>query len=138
MTQIGKLDWAFEQMEAVGATDGQKHLAQQLLELYWNNEDPKVLKMFSELAQGNPLVNEEQDDEWRWLPAKPGNIFVRDTVRVMSNAYSDSDARSVHNGRVGYVVSTRYGIIKVHYTDGNDEPGSFTQHRLGLLEKRYL
>lgn len=137
MTDYRTPDWANEQMNKVDASEDQKEQVQALLDIYWEREDPTVLDMFSKLSQGEPLKVE--DSEWRWLDAKPGNVFVRDLVRVRADAYPTKDARSVHNGRVGVVVGIRYGTVSVHYTEGpgSEVPASFTQHRLPLLEKRY-
>ena len=137
MTENDKLAWADEQMTKVDATQEQKDQIKSLLDIYWENPDPKALDMFRKLAVEEPLFTE--DEEWRWLDAKPGNVFVRDIVRVRGDAYPARDARSAHNGRLGVVVGIRYGTVSVHYTEGpgSEVPASFTQHRLPLLEKRY-
>ena len=135
MTKNDRFTWAVEQMTRVGADEDQKRQVQELLETYWKNEDTQVLDMFTSLAQGKALLEDALAE--KWLPATPGNVFVRDVVRVKDDAYSEKDRRNVHNGRVGVVVGIRYGTVAVHYTDADVPPASFTQHRLQLLEKRY-
>ncbi len=138
MTENKRFTWAVEQMTAVEMSEDDKRVVQELLEIYWKNENPTVLKVFTDLAQDVPLVDEDEDNG-KWLDAKPGNVYVRDIVRVKEFAYPVNDHRRSANGREGVVVGIRYGIVSVHYTDGpgSEVPASFAQHRLQLLEKRY-
>jgi hypothetical protein len=138
MTENKRFSWAVDQMTTAGMSETDKKQVQELLEVYWKNENTEVLKAFTSLAQDTPLVAEDEDNG-KWLDAKPGNVYVRDIVRVKEFAYPVNDHRNSANGREGVVVGIRYGIVSVHYTDGpgSEVPASFAQHRLQLLEKRY-
>lgn len=138
------LEWAREQLKAVGMDGTKGELIQQLLELYlpkavrqgWDADNQqKVLGMFYELALGHALVAQQDDEDAVWVQAQPGQLVVADTVRVRRDGYSGS-AGLVHNGRVGVITALRYGDIHVRYTDGLEPSHDFIRHSPHVLEKR--
>jgi hypothetical protein len=88
----------------------------------------RALKLFL----GHPIVETPLEDGRQWVEAVPGELSVRDRVRVKPDAYQGT-VGTIHNGRVGRVVSMRNGSIRVVYDDADAEwsPG----HDISLIEK---
>jgi hypothetical protein len=143
--------WARDQLEEAEATEAEAQLAMRLLEVWWEDRftahrasDVKdipssvwrALGFFEELARGRALEPPAQADvRYEWRPAQPGQLAMRDQVRVTADAY-DGQSGLLHNGREGRIVAIRYGDIHVLY-DGS-EPGTMpSRHSPHRLEKRY-
>jgi hypothetical protein len=112
---------------------------ERLLEVwYTQNHTPQTLQLtldgFTKLAQGHALVAPADNNE-QWVPLKPGNVVIRDLVRVKFDAYS-GEAGQHHNNRRGRVVAIRHGDIIVKYDDGKQPPGDGVHHSPHALEKR--
>ena len=75
----------------------------------------EIVNIFSKLALGHSLVEENPNETW--VIAKAGYIKVADTVRVRSNAF-DGEQGKAYNGRRGRVVGVRYGDVIVKTDDG--------------------
>ncbi len=138
------LDWAKEQLSAVGKDGVQGELILYLLEVYlpkavragWTGDvQQEILGMFYELAQGHSLVVPDDDKSAVWVQAKPGNLVVADRVRVRRDAYEGS-AGIMHNGRSGVITAMRYGDIYVRYTDDREPSYGGIRHAPRALEKR--
>lgn len=139
-------DWAREQLNAVGinpsVNSNYRQVTDAVLRLleYWEtiDHDPAlentILKLFDRLARGHALV--EQQDEV-WVPLQPGQVAVRDTVRVKADAFTGDYGR-VHNGRRGEIIAIRRGDIMVAYRDGKEPktPDMGIHHSMAVLEKR--
>lgn len=133
------LDWAHQQMNDVGYPQQIKTAIERLLDVWWtqNHSDQSrtlTLEGFVKLAQGQSLVVESDDEVWD--PVKPGQIHVRDEIRVRADAYSDQPTGRAHNGRRGVVVAIRNGDVIVNYTDGRTPPGQGVHHSPHALERR--
>lgn len=128
-------EWASEQLENSQMTEEDKAAVMELLTAFWNHGNDDVLEAFEALVREEPLEEIDTSSNGVWLDAKPGNLYVRDVVRVRDDAYTGQ--KSIHNGRVGVVVGIRYGNVSVNYTDRGGPASHFTTHRLPLLEKRY-
>jgi hypothetical protein len=76
----------------------------------------EVIKIFSKLALGQPIVGQKKENEI-WEPAMPGRIRVGDEVMIRTDAFT-GELAPMHNGRRGRVVAVRYGDIIVNSTDG--------------------
>lgn len=82
------------------------------------------------LYKGHPIV--DANDERQWAEAIPGELSVKDIVRVKLDAYQGK-VGTVHNGRVGRVSAMRNGSIHVVYENADSEmaPG----HDISVIEK---
>lgn len=134
--------WAREQLERSGLEGDYAQLVEDLLDEYWTvsighnfsaRDAQEILNAFTSLAQGHVLVPDEP--EGVWVQAKPGNLVVRDTVRVRLDAYEGA-AGLAHNGRVGVITAIRYGDVYVRYTDDKTEYRGLIHHSPHSLEKR--
>ena len=89
----------------------------------------KAVRSFDTTGRLEPLTPraEIKEDSAKWESARPGNLYVRETVR---------DKRT---DRVGVVTAIRNGIVYVRYTDESEENltgiGS-ARYRVTDLEKR--
>ena len=137
----GELAWAREQLQAARATPHEQGLVMELLATFRQTllADPmdgdkwRALDLFGELARGRALET-PRDEDWDWAPAKPGQLVLRDRVRVKKDAYG-GDAGMAHNGRQGRVIAIRYGDIRVMYEDGGPCPPMGVAHSPHALEK---
>jgi hypothetical protein len=81
------------------------------------SNDSQVVEIFSKLAVGAALVNNQGNEIWEL--GMPGFIRVGDEVRVLANAF-EGELGQLHNGRRGRVVAVRSGDIIVKTTDGRE------------------
>lgn len=139
-------NWALDQLEDNGTYNRTEHdLIMGLLEVWWGADVApcsgdvwRALDAFESLARGKAIPTPEQEDiRFQWVPVKPGQIKVRDYVRVKLDAYPGS-AGIAHNGRSGPVVAIRSGDIQVRYEDRETTPpsGLPARHSPHVLEKR--
>lgn len=134
-------EWIKEQLEAAKVKVGSGKAILALLEA-WKNI-PKLseamteetLSVFSTVARGHNIKEEEKDDDYIWIALQPGQVTVTDVVRIKADAYS-GEAGPIHNGRVGKVVGIRYGEIYVKSTDGKSPEIDGTPYSPYKLEKR--
>lgn len=132
-------DWARAQMTEVGYAQPIRTAIERLLEVWWTQNHTQesaetTLVGFSSLAQGHSLITRSPTEEV-WVPLKPGNVVIRDLVRVRNDAYK-ADTGRMHNGRRGAVVGIRYGDVIVRYDDGKQPPFDGIHHSPHALEKR--
>lgn len=142
--------WVDAQTRKLGIDqdDSRKTVLAALLETWWDLEVPdgqqaQILGLFSELAQARAIDPElfqdkqaEEAPRFRWVQVRPGQIVMRDYVRVRVDAYSGS-AGQYHNGRSGPIVAVRNGDIHVMYDDDpNNKPQMAVRHPPHCLEKR--
>ncbi len=95
----------------------------------WTEEAEKCVEYAITLYKGQPIV-EESDDEW--TETFPGDISVRDIVRVKRDGYVGDNAH-LYNGRKARVVGLRGGVVTVVYDDTPEEPA--VMHNPTVLEK---
>jgi hypothetical protein len=111
-----------------------------MLEAWWDadrvtvDEVWRALGMFETLARGKALER-PRDADYAWAQARPGQLVVRDYVRVRSDGYR-GPAGLTHNGRSGPIVAIRHGDIIVRYDDGGPSPDMGVRHSPHVLEKR--
>lgn len=126
-------------LDANGTGGTTRLLVVRLLEMYWRSglEDPELeraVSLFLALARGHALPTARQA-EHRWAQARPGQLVVRDYVRVRMDAYQGGLGKA-HNGRSGPIVAIRHGDIIVRYDDGGPVPAMGVRHSPHVLEKR--
>lgn len=139
----GERAWARQQLEEHEATEGETQLVMRLLEEWWEDglghgDDVwRALGMFESLARGKALEKPDQADvNYAWVQAKPGQLVVRDYVRVKLDAYKGPTGL-MHNGRSGRIVRISMGDILVQYDDGKEKiDGLPPRHSPHNLEKR--
>jgi hypothetical protein len=93
----------------------------------------EIVELFSKLALGHALIKENKNINW--TPAQAGALVIADEVRVKWNAF-DGEKGKTHNGRVGKIVSIRYGDIIVKTTDGKEPMLEGFHYTPQQLEKR--
>jgi hypothetical protein len=84
---------------------------------------------------GHVLKQEENDDDYFWIPLQPGQITVTDIVRVKADAFRD-ELGPLHNGRLGAVAAVRYGDVIFNSTDGKSPELKGVHYSPYKLEKR--
>lgn len=136
-----KQDWELDQIEKSKLSDKEKQSVKKMLSTLWSlglsdTEAHTVSTVVDSLVNGRAIFIEEPQTDYRWEPARPGALVVRDWVRVKSDAYK-GEAGLIHNGRQGVIVAMRYGDIHVRYDDdrGTSHPIKHSPH---ALEKRYI
>jgi hypothetical protein len=140
MPKINK-EWVTEQLQAAKIKVGSGKAILKLLEAWEelpelsNNITEEVLSVFPALARGYALKEEENEDDYTWIPLNPGEIKVADTVRVKSDGFQDK-LGPIHNGRRGVVVAVRYGDVIVNSTDGKSPELKGVHYSPYKLEKR--
>jgi hypothetical protein len=132
-------DWARAQMTEANYPQEVKTAVERLLEVWYTQRHSGqthdlTLDAFNKLAQGHAIVVADSGDE-TWVQLKPGNVVIRDQVRVKFDAYS-GEVGTHHNNRRGRVVAIRHGDIIVRYDDGKQPPGDGVHHSPYALEKR--
>lgn len=115
------IDWVKEQMTRAKVTRASGDSVLQLMEL-WNTIDhthksaKEAIEVFSKLALGHPIAEDDPPMDGIWIDAQPGNIKVAEVVRVKTDLY-DGEMGIVHNGRMCRVVGVRYGDVIVRSID---------------------
>lgn len=135
------LDWVKEQFSEmkVRVVVGKSIL--KLLET-WNemtltDEQAKtVAELFTKLSQNQSVIPEKGDEIW--IDVIPGQIKVSDTVRIKSDAYTDTELSAMHNGKRGTIVAIRSGDVIVKYDNVQDAGSNATdpRHSPYKLQKR--
>lgn len=134
-------EWIQEQLELAKVKIGSGKVILKLLETW--KELPKlspgimkeVLEVFPKLVMGQPLLEEESEEDFTWIDLQPGNITVGDVVRVKNDSYAEK-LGTIHNGRKGAVVGVRYGDVIFNDTDGKNPPLKGVHYSPYKLEKR--
>ena len=114
--------WARVQLENANVSADTGVSVIKLLEFWLNldhkdDNDKKVLELFSDLCSGTAVIDTPTDEVWQ--AASPGFIRVGDEVRVKADAF-EGELGQLHNGRRGRVVAVRYGDIIIKTTDGKE------------------
>jgi hypothetical protein len=141
MPEINR-EWIIEQLAAAKVKVGSGKAIMKLLEAWEDipklseNMTEETLDVFSQLARGHVIKEEENDDDYTWIPLQPGQITVSDIVRVKANAYSDDKLGPIHNGRRGSVAAVRYGDVIFNSTDGKSPELKGVHYSPYKLEKR--
>jgi hypothetical protein len=134
-------DWVKAQLEAKKVKVGSGKAILKLLSTW--EEIPslspailkEVLEIFPKLVMGEPLVEDEADDDYYWVDLQPGNITVGDVVIVKNDAFQEK-LGTIHNGRRGTVVGVRYGDVIFSDTDGKTPPLKGVHYSPYKLQKR--
>lgn len=134
-------EWVKEQLEAAKVKIGSGKAIMKLLAAW--EEIPKLsenmteetLTVFSKIAQGHAIKEEENEDDYIWIPLQPGQITVTDVVRIKADAFRDN-LGPLHNGRRGIVVAVRYGDVIFNSTDGKSPDLVGVHYSPYKLEKR--
>lgn len=140
MPEINR-EWVAEQLQAAKVKVGSGKAIIKLLDAWSDipklsdNMVDEVLTVFSALAKGHAFVEEQNEEDYVWVPLQPGKVVVGDEVRVKMDAYS-AELGPIHNGRRGKVVGIRYGEIYVKSTDGRSPAIDGTPYSPYKLEKR--
>lgn len=140
MPEINR-EWIIEQLAAAKVKVGSGKAIMKLLEVW--EELPKLsdamadetLTVFSQLARGHNIKEEENDNDYIWIPLQPGQIGVADIVRVKADAFRD-ELGPLHNSRRGTVVAVRYGDVIFNSTDGKSPELKGVHYSPYKLEKR--
>jgi len=114
------IEWIKAQLQAAKVRKPVGDATMKLIELFDSIElsdehKTKTVEMFSKLSLGHAFVKDKRSETW--VPARPGDIKISETVRVKADAYS-GELGTVHNGRQGRVVGVRYGDVIFKSTDG--------------------
>lgn len=118
------IDWVKEQMTKARVKKGVGDSVLKLMDT-WNLEDrthtsaKEVVEIFSKLALGHPIAEEEPPGDGVWIDVQPGNIKVSEIVRTKIDLF-DGELGPIHNGRVCRVVGVRYGDVIVRSIDDRD------------------
>ena len=140
MPEINR-EWIAQQMEAAKVKIGSGKAIMKLLEAWEeipklsDNMTEEVLSVFPKLALGYSIYEEENEEDYIWINAQPGQISVADTVRVKADAYQDK-LGPIHNSRRGTVVAVRYGDVIFNSTDGKSPELKGVHYSPYKLEKR--
>jgi hypothetical protein len=134
-------EWVVEQLQIAKVKVGSGKAIMKLLEAW--SELPtlsdkiieEILQVLPSLIRGHVLVEEENDDDYTWIPLQPGQITVGDVVRVKADAFQDK-LGPIHNGRRGTVVAVRYGDVIFNGTDGKNPALNGVHYSPYKLEKR--
>jgi len=133
--------WEDEQLDEARVSGENRDAVRRLLDAYragtgeYKVDRDLVVRTFTQLASGLPLVAQDEPDAvWRPI-TQSGQVHSRDLVRVRLDAYTDEAGR-FHNGRHGRVIAVRYGDVVVRYEDGRQPPFDGVHHPPTALEKR--
>lgn len=134
-------EWVVDQLQAAKVKVGSGKAILKLLEV-WNDLPDlsdkmvdEILEIFPVLAKGHAIKEEENEDDYFWIPLQPGQIGVGDIVRVKADAFQDK-LGPIHNGRRGTVVAVRYGDVIFNDTDGKNPSLNGVHYSPYKLEKR--
>ena len=134
-------EWIKEQLQGAKVKVGSGKAILKLLETWEeipklsDNMKKEVLEVFPQLAQGFSIVEEENENDYAWIPLQPGQITVGDVVRVKADAFKDK-LGPIHNGRRGTVAAVRYGDVIFNDTDGKTPELKGVHYSPYKLEKR--
>ena len=134
-------EWIKEQLQAAKVKVGSGKAIIKLLEAWESipslsdNMAEEVLTVFPQLAKGHAIKEEENEDDYAWIPLQPGQIVVGDIVRVKADAFRD-ELGPMHNSRRGTVVAVRYGDVIFNDTDGKSPELKGVHYSPYKLEKR--
>ena len=134
-------EWIKEQLQGAKVKVGSGKAILKLLETWEeipklsDNMKKEVLEVFPQLAQGFSIVEEENENDYAWIPLQPGQITVGDVVRVKADAFEDK-LGPIHNGRRGTVAAVRYGDVIFNDTDGKTPELKGVHYSPYKLEKR--
>tara|TARA_B110000503_G_C7109380_1_gene397415 strand:- start:100 stop:531 length:432 start_codon:yes stop_codon:yes gene_type:complete len=140
MPEINR-EWILEQLEAAKVKVGSGKAIMKLLEAWEeipklsDNMTEEVLTVFPQIARGHTIKEEENEDDYIWIPLQPGQITVTNIVRVKADAFRD-ELGPLHNGRRGTVVAVRYGDVIFNSTDGKSPELKGVHYSPYKLEKR--
>ena len=131
-------DWIKAQIEAAKVRKPVGDATLKLIEMFDSFENltdeakEKTVQLFAKLALRHAWVDTKKNEVW--VPARPGDIKVSETVRVRSDAFT-GEMGMMHNGRQGVVVGVRYGDVIVRSTDGKNPPLDGAHYSPHHLEK---
>ena len=135
-------EWIKEQLQAAKVKVGSGKAIIKLLETWESlpsslsdNMIEEILTVFPQLAKGHAFKEEDNEDDYIWIPLQPGQIGVADVVRVKADAFRD-ELGPIHNGRRGTVVAVRYGDVIFNDTDGKTPELKGVHYSPYKLEKR--
>ena len=140
MPEINR-EWIIEQLQAAKVKVGSGKAIMKLLETWEEipqlsaNMTEEVLSTFAILAKGYAIKEEEDENDYRWVPLQPGQVTVGDVVRVKDDSFADK-LGPIHNGRRGTVVAVRYGDVIFNSTDGKSPELRGVHYSPYKLEKR--
>tara|TARA_B110000503_G_scaffold99511_2_gene148873 strand:- start:9132 stop:9569 length:438 start_codon:yes stop_codon:yes gene_type:complete len=140
MPEINR-EWVAEQLQAAKVKIGSGKAIMKLLEAWEDipklsdNMTEEVFALFPKLALGHSIFQEENEDDYTWVNAQPGQIIVGDIVRVKADAYQDK-LGPIHNSRRGSVAAVRYGDVIFNSTDGKSPELKGVHYSPYKLEKR--
>ena len=140
MTYV-EVDWSWvnDQLKQVGEFDTAiGHTVKNLLDCL-ETEEFKVgelgdfdtaMNLTKSLFKGQPVVDDAETE--KWLDLRGGDLSVRDTVRIKTDAYTGPSGIK-NNGKRGRVTAMRNGKITVLY-DG-DAVEDAKSHDISALQK---
>jgi len=134
-------NWVADQLQAAKVKVGSGKAIMKLMDAWAEIPElsdamkKEVLSVFPVLAMGHVIKQEENEDDYTWIPLQPGQIAVGDVVRVKADAYTDK-LGPIHNGRRGTVVAVRYGDVIFNDTDGKSPELRGVHYSPYKLEKR--
>jgi hypothetical protein len=140
MPKVNK-EWVTEQLQAAKVKVGSGKAILKLLEVWEelpdlsDNITEEVLSVFPALARGYALKEEENENDYSWVPLNPGEVKVGDSVKVKSDGFQDK-LGPIHNNRRGVVVAVRYGDVIVNSTDGKSPDLKGVHYSPYKLEKQ--
>lgn len=132
-------DWVKDQMTRAKVKQSAGTSVLRLLEVWetMNHTEKsakEAIEVFSNLALGHAIAEEEAPMEGTWVEAQPGNIKVAEIVRVKMDAFTGTQGER-HNGRICRVVGIRYGDIICKSIDNRDPILEGTHYSPHDLEK---
>lgn len=131
------MNWVNEQLQAARVRKPVGNATIKLIEMFeeielTDEQKAKAVEMFSKLALGHAYVKTNRSETW--VPARPGDIRVAETVRVKADAYT-GELGTIHNGRQGRVTGVRYGDVIFKSTDGKEPVLDGAHYPPQMLEK---
>lgn len=133
------IDWVRDQMTKAKVKKLPGDSVLKLMEIWdtmkhTDTSAKETIDVFSKLALGYPLVEEQAPVDGAWVDCQPGQIKVAEIVRVKQEAFTGQQGKR-HNGRVCRVVAVRYGDIIVKSIDKREPLLDGTHYSPHDLEK---